>query len=123
MIAWYCNVPHTEKRLSFEEFGKGKAAGEFKFGSVPVINMKDGTQQAQTQSIIRWVALKFKGRKGEKLYPGKADPEASYRIDTLTEKSDAFLGKFSFYFKAPVSEETAKENGVPVMEDIVKCIE
>lgn len=88
MVAWYCNAPHSNARRSFKEFGERKSKGLYKFGSVPVLNFEDGTQMGQTQAMMRWIALALKGKKGEMLYPGKADPEASFLIDGLCEVSD-----------------------------------
>ena len=42
-VAFYCSAPHINKRITFPEFGEGKKAGKYKFGSVPVINLKNGT--------------------------------------------------------------------------------
>ena len=42
MLAMYCNVPHTNLRRTFPEFGENKKNGKYKFGSLPVINFPDG---------------------------------------------------------------------------------
>ena len=55
MVSWYCNVPHTDKRIRAPEFAASKKAGKYKFGSLPVLNMHDGSQMGQTQSIMRWI--------------------------------------------------------------------
>ena len=75
---------HTNKRVSPDEFPALKSAGKYKFGSLPVINFKNGaSQMGQTQSMMRWIASTSKGKNGEKLWPGKADPESSFQIDQL----------------------------------------
>lgn len=42
MIAWYCNVPHKNKRVKNAEFAQEKKSGKLTFGSLPVINMPNG---------------------------------------------------------------------------------
>ena len=44
--AWYCSVNVTNKRTSFAEFRDNKNQGKYKFGTLPVVNLKDGTQLA-----------------------------------------------------------------------------
>lgn len=64
----------------------------------------------QTQSIMRWIAQSSRGRRGEILYPGSRNPEASFEIDNMTEISDSFLNKFgAVYRNPPVSDEKAME--------------
>ena len=57
--------------------------------------------------MMRWIALASKGKKGECLYPGKSDPEMSYRIDELVECSESYMGKdwASYVFKEATEEE------------------
>ena len=77
---------------------------------MPVINFKNGTQLGQTQSMIRWIAQTQAGKKGERLYPGKLNPETCYQIDQLTEISDGYLSKgWGVYMDGPVDDEKAKE--------------
>ncbi len=36
MLAAHAEIPHKDERVTFEEFGARKAAGEFPVGQVPV---------------------------------------------------------------------------------------
>lgn len=107
MLAWYCNVQHKNTRRTFSEFAEIKNKGIYRFGSVPVVTFKDGSQMGQTQAIMRWIAKSCPGKSGETLYPGTKDVEASYEIDKLIEMSDSFLGKFSAYMNGEVTDEMA----------------
>jgi hypothetical protein len=42
MMMYYCNVDFKDTRVSFEEFGKNKAAGEYTFGSLPIMILPNG---------------------------------------------------------------------------------
>jgi len=109
MLAWYTSFPHTNTRVGFPEFGAAKGAGKYTFGSLPVLFFPDGTQMAQTQSIARFIAGKCKGKKGESMYPGKANPEASFDIDETCEWSDSCLPVFSPWMKGKLDEPAAIE--------------
>jgi len=93
MILWYAGVSHEDKRLSFEEFGAKKAAGEYIFGSLPVLTLPSGIQLNQSNSIARYIARVYRGQCNEVLYPGKLFPEMSYELDNLLEESAEFLNK------------------------------
>ena len=54
-------------------------------GTLPVLNLNNGAQLAQTQAMMRWIAQSYQGRNGEKLYPGRTNPEACWKIDSLDE--------------------------------------
>ena len=118
MLAWYCNVPHTNTRVNMAEFGEKKQKGMYRFGSMPVAKFQDGSQMGQTQAIMRWIAQSCTGKRGEILYPGVMNPEVSYEIDNLTEFSDSYLGKFSEYLRN-VSNERAKELAEGPFRDVM----
>lgn len=111
MVAFYCNVPHTNDRITSDQFKERKMAKKYKFGSLPVINMKDGTQMAQTESLVRWICLSFRGKRGETLYPGKFNPDASYLIDSYAETASGYLSKpWGGYMSGnPIPPEKVKE--------------
>ena len=63
LYAKYCmwkDCPMTN-----EEFGKAKMSGYSKYGQVPILTLGDGTQLYQTCAIMRYIAKRFKGMKGE----------------------------------------------------------
>ena len=39
MTLWYCGIEYEDCRLSFPEFGKLKADGDFTFGSAPDLDI------------------------------------------------------------------------------------
>merc|ERR1740138_199776 len=45
----------------------------------------DGTEMTKAYSILRFVCLSNKGRKGECLYPGHADADLTYKIESVVE--------------------------------------
>lgn len=47
-------IDFEDHRLSFPEFGAAKAAGVFKFGQLPCLEV-DGEQVAQSDAILRYV--------------------------------------------------------------------
>eukprot|EP01006_Ploeotia_vitrea_P001768 TRINITY_DN105597_c0_g1_i1.p1 TRINITY_DN105597_c0_g1~~TRINITY_DN105597_c0_g1_i1.p1 ORF type:complete len:229 (-),score=52.91 TRINITY_DN105597_c0_g1_i1:80-697(-) len=76
-------VELEDKRLKPEEFGKAKAEGAFKFGSVPTLEV-DGVQFGQSMAILKYVGSQAG------LYP--ADPVQQLTIDQLlwTLEGDLF---------------------------------
>ena len=42
---------------------------------------------------MRWIALNYRGKKAESLYPGKANPELCWEIDYWLENAQSWLGK------------------------------
>jgi hypothetical protein len=79
----------------------------------------------QTQAMMRWLAQALKGKKGEFLYPGKKDAEASWTIDNLCEVSDGFLAKDwgSYMAPQPPPDEKAKEVAETVWCNLLQTIE
>ena len=79
---------------------------------------------AQTESVLRWLSLSLPGRKGERLYPGKADPEQSYRIDCIIEKAMSFLGgPWLAYLQGPVNDLKARELSNTIWVTMLKEID
>lgn len=85
LLLSYCNVPFEDHFLTFAEFGKKKAEGAYTSGQVPVLTLDDGTQLSQSKAILRYLGKTYKGRNGETLYPGHADPLLSLKIDALID--------------------------------------
>ncbi len=77
------NVPFEDVRLSEQEFGQRKAAGEFKFGQVPVVVI-DGKQYAQSSAIQTYA-----GQLGG-LYP--SDPLLALRVNEARALLDDLSG-------------------------------
>ncbi|GAB5354985.1 hypothetical protein AAMO2058_000167000 [Amorphochlora amoebiformis] len=67
-------IDFKDNRLTFPEFGKAKAAGEFKYGVVPVLSV-DGVQMGESLAILRYVGQLAK------LYP--EDPMEAFRVDEI----------------------------------------
>ena len=61
--------------------------------------------------MMRWLGANCAGMKGERLYPGRMDPEASWQIDALIELSDSFMARSwgGYLGKDPVPDEKAHE--------------
>ena len=38
MLAWYCNVPFKETRITQEEFDRNKKNGKYRFNVVPAVH-------------------------------------------------------------------------------------
>ena len=58
---------------------------------------------------MRWIASSQRGKKGEILYPGSKDMEASFQIDALLEISESFLPKFVAHSRPECDEDTVRE--------------
>jgi len=69
-------LDYEDKRLSQEEFGKMKMAGEFPMGSVPVW-IEDGVKYCQSNTILRMVGQ----RTGQ--YP--TDVHQAWKVDSACE--------------------------------------
>merc|ERR1711935_851813 len=48
MTLWYCGIKYEDCRLTQEEFGKKKTAGEFQWGSLPDLKLSTGLTLTQT---------------------------------------------------------------------------
>ena len=80
----HANFQYEDKRLSFEEFGGMKAAGEFPLGSVPIW-VEDGFKLTQSNAILRTLAIRL-GYYCE-------DPLIAWNIDSLMDFMNDVMGK------------------------------
>lgn len=68
---------------------------------LPCMLMPDGTEMTKAYSILRYVCLSNKGRKGECLYPGHADADLTFRIESCVELlGDPFTNKIANFSEA-----------------------
>ena len=81
------NIEFEDVHVTFEEFGKKKAEGAYRFGAVPVLVLEDGSQVTQSTAILRWV-----GKQGG-LYP--TDLLASLHADEVMDAIEDFYGAIS----------------------------
>ena len=100
MLAHHCNIKFEDERLSFEQFGPRKAAGEFTNGQLPVW-IENGKQFNQSLAILRMLGA----RHG--LY--SHDPEEMWRIDSAAETSVDWLAKIYPNLMGNQNEETHKK--------------
>ena len=83
-------VAFEDNRCSFAEFAEMKAAGKFEFGSVPVLELDDGTSLSQSMPILRYVCKQFGGDKIQQ----NGDALAEWNADSLVAYwTDDFIGK------------------------------
>ena len=101
MIAWYAGIQYKDSRRTFKEVNEKIAAGKLKFDGIPNIHLPDGTQMGQTMSMMRWMGLAAKGKKGECLYPGKSDPEASTESTKFSSSLSLIQVRLGFTRKKP----------------------
>ena len=95
MVLYYAKyLPWKDAPMSQEDFGKAKSSGYLKYGQLPCLTLMDGTTQVtQSNSIARLIGKRFKGMKGECLYPPNSCPEAMHAVDEMLELSTDFLGQ------------------------------
>ena len=101
----YCEVQYEDEFLDFATFAAKKAAGEFQYGQVPVLDLDDGTRLCQSNAILRYVCSKYTGKKGEKLYPGAQDPILSHAIDSACEFCEDFVAERRFFYLKKIGTE------------------
>lgn len=89
-------VEFDDERIAGEEFGKRKAAGEFPFGSLPVLEV-DGKVIAQSTTIVRYAA-KLAG-----LYP--ENPVDAAIADMVVETLEELAGTLGPTFRLATVEE------------------
>ena len=94
----YCNVDFEDNCISFDVFARKKKGGAYPYGQLPVLYLDDGTVMSQSNTILRYVCAKYKGRNGETLYPGAADPMLSYTIDEIIDFLEEFVPKIRFLY-------------------------
>jgi len=85
-------IPFIDERLDYAEFGAAKAAGRFKNGQLPVIEV-DGKQVAQSNAI-----LVLAGKLGN-LYPH--DPLAALKVEEFLSTIDDIIAIFSKTWAEP----------------------
>ena len=72
---------------------------------------------------MRWIAANQRGKKGEILYPGSKDMEASFQIDILLETSESTLPKFVIHSRPDCTEEKVRELITTAWRDYLKLID
>ena len=88
MAAAVGNLQYTDERLSQEDFGKMKMAGEFPMGSVPVW-IEDGVKYCQSNTVLRLVGM----RTGQ--YPTEVN--AAWDVDSAMEAVEDNMGPVNGY--------------------------
>ena len=73
MLLWHAKVTFEDDRMSFEQFGERKAAGEFPSGQVPQWVCEDGEKLSQSGAILRYLGIQHG------YYP--KDPRQAYTVD------------------------------------------
>lgn len=86
-----------EAPMTQEDIAKNKASGYLRYGTVPKLTLGDGTEMYQSNAICRFIGKKYKGMKGEQLYPPNSCPEAMHAVDELLELGTDFLGKYGSF--------------------------
>ena len=84
MVLAHARALYDDERLSFEEFGVKKAAGEFTNGQVPVW-IQDGVQYCESLAILRFVGRQYG------YYPPEYHDQ--WACDSLVDWSNDFLGQ------------------------------
>ena len=93
MILTIGGADWKDNALSFAEYPTHKP--KYTYKQVPAIFLADGTQIAQSYTIMRYLGRKLKGPEGEFMYPGHHDPEASYRIDEQMSIDADFFSRYN----------------------------
>ena len=84
LLLCHANVQYVDEQLSFEEFGKRKAAGEFINGQVPVW-IQNGKQHNESKAILRFIGAQHG------YYP--EDAFAAAQVDAIVDYTNDFLPK------------------------------
>lgn len=88
-------IAYDDIRLDFPTFGKQKAAGEFPFGSVPVLDV-DGVRVCESNAILRFVG------KQAGLYPN--DAVQALRVDEILDLMEDIAATLKPTFSLPAGE-------------------
>ena len=123
MCLWYTGVPYEDCRLTTEEHAKKKAAGDYIFGSLPALFYPNGVQIQQAMSILRMISAANRGRMGEKMYPGKMNPEQCHHIDNMLELASDELANMGFYLNPAAVEEGYAKYKVEKLPKFLEAIE
>lgn len=88
----YCGLWWEEKSMDMADWGNSKPA--YIWGSLPVLHCEDGTKLYQSMAIFRYVGRKYKGAKGECLYPGACNPHQTVEQDKMLTLADNFKSQY-----------------------------
>ena len=96
----YCNVEFEDNYITFKDLMWHKKKGTYPSGQAPVLHLDDGTMLSQSNAILRYICTSYKGRKGETLYPGHADPKLSWDNDNVIEFITDFANNdYAFFYR------------------------
>jgi glutathione S-transferase len=82
----YANCKFEDCHISPAELQEMSSKGTIGENTeLPCLMHPDGTEMTKAYSILRFVCLSNKGRKGECLYPGHADADLTFKIESVVE--------------------------------------
>ena len=99
-------VDFEDVHVTFDEFKEKKAAGEYTFGSVPVLILDGGVQVTQSSAILNWV-----GRQAG-LYP--SDIKDALFVDEVVEAVED-----AYHLIAPTFREEDPEKKIALRQALV----
>ena len=94
VMLYYANVDFDDEHVSTGGFIKRKVCGPLKYGTLPKLKLENGTLLHQSGSIARYIGSRFKGCKGECLYPPANDPMGRFWADVLLEEITPVMVEF-----------------------------
>ena len=115
----HANFQYEDERLSYEQFGQMKAAGEFPLGSAPIW-IEDGFKTCQSNAVLRSLAIRL-GYYHE-------DPMICWNIDSLMDFMEDMQSKKSAYMSPilggqPVGLEGSDEWCANYYDKIISIVE
>jgi len=81
----YSNCKFEDCHVTMQDIKDMYSKGQLSDPEVPVMIHPDGTEMTKSFSILRYVCMSNKGRNGECLYPGHADADLTFRIESVVE--------------------------------------
>ena len=124
----YLNIPFEDDLLNGQTFGAKKAAGEFKFGQVPVLyvwkkseKFEDAQQLVQSVAIIRFIS---KLVEKNSFYP--SCPIAAAKVDAiLDQEADCFSSYRAVNYKdrngmKEMSQEEQQKYKTAINNEVIK---
>ena len=66
---------------------------------MPVLHLDNGKVLSQSNAILRYICTTNKGRNGETLYPGHADPMLSWQNDNVIDFISDFTNANLFFYR------------------------
>lgn len=82
----YSNCKFEDCHVTMAEYEEMKNKGRIgDMAELPCMMCPDGTEMTRAYSILRYVCMSNKGRKGECLYPGHADADLTFKIESVVE--------------------------------------